>query len=242
MQERGRPSWDREVRRMESVPSIHTKNSHASPTPIVHDGSVFVHFGTLGMARLSAEDGSIQWLNNELQYNPLHGSGGSPVLMNGKLVVACDGTADPFVAAVDAETGKLAWRTPRSVAARISHSFVTAARLLSSMAKLRCSHLVRIISRFTIWRPGQRYCKVRAPGWSVVPQPAIGHGMVFYNHDYDNPELMAYGSGLPEMLRIRMWRGGLIAEHRVLLHRCSWGMSFILSLTTALRLCRRKDR
>ena len=29
----------------------------------------------------------------------------------------------------------------------------------------------------------------------MVPQPAIGHGLVFYNHDYDNPELMAVRLG-----------------------------------------------
>jgi outer membrane protein assembly factor BamB len=190
----GQTIWDREVRRIESVPSIHTKNSHASPTPIIHDGSVFVHFGALGMARLAAQDGTIKWLNNELQYNPLHGSGGSPVLMNGKLVVSCDGTSDPFVAAVDAETGKIAWRTPRSVAARITHSFVTAAvAVVDGKAQVFApgpDHLA-VYDLET----GTEICKVRAPGWSVVPQPAIGHGLVFYNHDYDNPELMAVRLG-----------------------------------------------
>ncbi|MFM8218267.1 MAG: PQQ-binding-like beta-propeller repeat protein, partial [Planctomycetaceae bacterium] len=35
----------------------------------------------------------------------------------------------------------------------------------------------------------------KAPGWSVVPQPTIGHGLAIYNHDYDNPELMAVRLG-----------------------------------------------
>ena len=190
----GETIWDREVRRIESTPSIHTKNSHASPTPIVYNESVFVHFGALGMARLSAKDGRVEWLNTELQYNPLHGSGGSPVLMNGKLVVACDGTKDPFVAAVDAETGKIAWRTPRSVAARITHSFVTATvAVVDGKAQVFApgpDHLA-VYDLDT----GTEISKVLAPGWSVVPQPAIGHGMVFYNHDYDNPELMAVRLG-----------------------------------------------
>lgn len=34
-----------------------------------------------------------------------------------------------------------------------------------------------------------------APGWSVVPQPVLGHGLVIYNHDYDHPELMAVKLG-----------------------------------------------
>jgi outer membrane protein assembly factor BamB len=34
-----------------------------------------------------------------------------------------------------------------------------------------------------------------APGWSVVPQPVIFEDLVIYNHDYDNPELMAVRLG-----------------------------------------------
>ena len=88
----GKVVWDREVRAVAKAPSIHVKNSHASPTPLVSDGSVFVHFGALGMARLAAADGAVQWVCSELEYPPLHGSGGSPVLHDGKLVVVCDGS------------------------------------------------------------------------------------------------------------------------------------------------------
>ncbi len=73
------------------------------------------------MAKLTL-GGELVWLNTELTYPPVHGSGGSPVLYDGKLFIACDGSSEPFVAAVDAETGKVAWRTKRSVASRISHS------------------------------------------------------------------------------------------------------------------------
>ena len=121
----GAIAWDQEIRMVEKAPSIHKKNSHASPTPLVREGAVYVHFGTLGTARLRAADGKLAWVCTELVYPPLHGSGGSPVLQDGKLVVVCDGSVKPFVAAIDAETGKVAWKTFRSVEARISHSFVT---------------------------------------------------------------------------------------------------------------------
>lgn len=109
----GKVIWDREVRTLDKAPAIHTKNSHASPTPLVRDGAVFVHFGAQGMARLAAADGELQWTCLELDYPPLHGNGGSPVLHDGKLIVVCDGSKDPFVAAIDAKTGKVAWKTPR---------------------------------------------------------------------------------------------------------------------------------
>lgn len=186
--------WDKEVLAVDKAPAIHSKNSHASPTPIVHDGAVFVHFGTMGMAKLSADDGKIEWTSRDLQYSPLHGNGGSPVLHDGKLVIACDGTSDPFVAAVDASTGQVAWKTVRSVEARISHSFVTST---VAMVNGKAQVLSPGPDHLAIYdlESGVEVCRVRAPGWSVVPQPAIGHGMVFYNHDYDNPELMAVRLG-----------------------------------------------
>lgn len=190
----GKVVWDREVRAVEMAPSIHSKNSHASPTPLVKDGSVFVHFGALGMARLAASDGAGEWKCDELNYPPMHGSGGSPILHDGKLVVVCDGSKDPFVAAVDARTGKVAWKTPRSVKARISHSFVTpTVALVDGKAQV----LAPGPDHFAAYdlASGKELWLVKAPGWSVVPQPAVGHGLVIYNRDYDNPELLAVKLG-----------------------------------------------
>lgn len=190
----GKIVWDSEVRAVAKKPSIHAKNSHASPTPVVRDGSVFLHFGALGTARLATADGSLQWMCNDLDYPPMHGSGGSPILVDGKLFVVCDGSSKPFVAAVDAETGKVAWKSPRSIEARISHSFVTA-----TMTKIdgRTQMLAPGPDHFAAYdlATGAELWKVRAPGWSVVPQPTVGHGLVIYNHDYDNPELFAVKLG-----------------------------------------------
>lgn len=186
--------WDREVRALEKTPAVHAKNSHASPTPLVRDGAVYVHFGAQGMARLSAADGELQWTCFELTYPPVHGCGGSPVLHDGKLVVVCDGSSNPFVAAVDAATGKVAWKTPRGVTAKISHSFVTpTVALVEGKAQVMApgpDHFAAydLESGAELWR-------VLAPGWSVVPQPTLAHGMVIYNHDYDHPELIAIKLG-----------------------------------------------
>ena len=186
--------WVREIRAIEKAPAIHPKNSHASPTPVVHGSAIFVHFGALGMARLAVADGSIEWSTNELTYPPVHGSGGSPVLHQGKLVIVCDGSSKPFVAAVDAESGKVAWKSLRSVEARISHSFVTTT---VAMVDGRAQVMAPGPDHFAAYdlASGAELWRVLAPGWSVVPQPVIGHGLVIYNHDYDNPELLAVRLG-----------------------------------------------
>lgn len=190
----GATIWNQEVRAVDKAPAIHAKNSHASPTPIVNGGAVYVHFGAQGTAKLSATDGHVDWVTSELVYSPVHGSGGSPVLHDGRLFVVCDGSSNPYVAAINATTGKIAWKTPRSITARISHSFVTAA---VTVVDGRAQLLAPGPDHLGVYdlESGAEICRVLAPGWSVVPQPAIGHGMVFYNHDYDNPELMAVRLG-----------------------------------------------
>ena len=190
----GQIVWDREVFTLDEAPAIHLKNSHASPTPIVADRSVFVHFGAHGMARLHAADGSVEWRCNELVYSPVHGSGGSPVLHGNKLVVACDGSSNPFVAAVDANTGSVTWKTPRSVEARISHSFVTPTVAMVDGKPQVIAPGPDHIAAYDL-DTGHELWRLLAPGWSVVPQPAIGHGLVIYNHDYDSPELVAIKLG-----------------------------------------------
>jgi hypothetical protein len=49
----------------------------------------------------------------ELAYEHVHGPGGSPALVGDLLIVHCDGAEGPFVAALEASTGKERWRTPR---------------------------------------------------------------------------------------------------------------------------------
>ena len=186
--------WDREVRAVTKKPQMHHKNSHASPTPIVKDGSVFVHFGNQGMARLKAADGTIEWLCTEIDYNPVHGCGGTPVLCNGKLVITCDGSKNPYVMAVDAATGKVAWKTPRTVEVPISHSFGTATVAMVDGKPQVLAPGPGMFAAYDV-ASGAELWKVTAPGWSIVPQPVLGHGLVFYNHDYDNPEMMAVRLG-----------------------------------------------
>ena len=182
--------WERELRRLAEVPAIHQKNSHASPTPIIDGDHLYVHFGTWGTYALSTQDGNVEWSCTELSYSPVHGNGGSPVLSHGKLVVACDGSAEPFVAAIDSTNGSVAWKTARSIKPPISHSFVTV-----QVAEVdgQPQVLAPGPGHFAAYdlHTGHELWRIVHPGWSIVPQPVLGHGLVIYNRDYDHPELIA---------------------------------------------------
>jgi hypothetical protein len=69
--ETGRVIHDIEVFRLTDPGSMHAKNSHASPTPLLEGDRVYVHFGAHGTAALTAS-GEIVW-KTRLPYNHLTG-------------------------------------------------------------------------------------------------------------------------------------------------------------------------
>jgi len=121
----GKILWDVEVfGKQEGKPArMHKKNSHASPSPIFEDGKVYVHFGHDGTACLNADDGKVIWKQTELKYSPVHGNGGSPVIVDDHLIFSCDGAQDPFIIAMEKSSGKVVWKTSRDVEVERKFSF-----------------------------------------------------------------------------------------------------------------------
>lgn len=186
----GKILWDVEVFGGAQATRIHTKNSHASPTPLVAEGRVYVHFGHQGTACLDP-DGKVLWRQTSLNYPPVHGSGGSPILAGDALIFSCDGASDPFVAALDKRTGKLLWKTKRETTAKKTFSFSTPLlitvngqpQVISAGSGVLCA-LDPKTGR-EIWRA--RY----GEGYSVVPRPVFGHGLLFIATGFDQPTVIA---------------------------------------------------
>jgi outer membrane protein assembly factor BamB len=187
--------WDQEVfRQPPDAPKIHTKNSHASPTPIVAGERLFVHFGHQGTACLDLA-GQIVWKSTAHQYAPVHGNGGSPALVAGLLVFSCDGADDPYVVALDAATGQERWRFDRPTEAASKFSFSTPAVItVSGQQQLLSpgSGMVNALDPAT----GSELWRVRyGEGYSVIPRPIFGHGLVFVATGYNSPTVMAIHPG-----------------------------------------------
>ena len=60
----GKILWDKKLFSHKES-RIHSKNSHASPTPIIEDNKLYVHFGYQGTACLDL-NGSVVWTNKDL--------------------------------------------------------------------------------------------------------------------------------------------------------------------------------
>ncbi len=174
-------------------PQIHKKNSHASPTPLVSGDHVYVHFGHQGTA-CTDRDGNIVWANRNHSYPPVHGNGGSPVLVGDALIFTCDGGQDPYVVALDAKSGEELWRTDRPVDAAKTFSFATPTVIDSTDGPLVIAPgsdcvlaLVPTTGEIRWW--------ARYDGYSVVPKPVVSGGRVLVTTGFGPTKLMAIRDG-----------------------------------------------
>lgn len=110
----GRILHDVELLNVKAPQWVHQLNSYASPSPVMREGRLYAHFGSLGTACLDTAKAEVLWRNTELQVMHENGPGSSPVLWQNRLIVHFDGSDKQFIAAYDTDTGKLAWQTPRS--------------------------------------------------------------------------------------------------------------------------------
>lgn len=167
----------------------HPKNSFASPTPVLDPNGrrVYVHFGSTGTAAVGTA-GDVLW-RTRFPYVAQHGNGGSPILHDGLLVISIDGFDTAYLVAVDARTGEERWRSPRPDPVSQAYSTPLLVRVgdreqLVNVSAFRASgHDPR--SGAEIWR-------VRYPnGFSNVPRPVYGHGLVYLSTGFQTPTLLA---------------------------------------------------
>ena len=184
--------WDVEVFLQDgaTAPKIHSKNGHASATAAVEGDKVYVHFGHMGTACLNAKDGSKVWATQELKYTPVHGNGGSPVVVGDLLAFSIDGPDLQAVVALDKATGKVAWKTPREAKPARAFSFGTPLVISVNGAE----QLVSVGSDVVMGlepKTGKEIWRVKFSGYSIVPRPVFGHGLVYFSTGYDNPVFYA---------------------------------------------------
>ena len=186
----GKQKWAKEIFHEDpTAPHPHTKNSHASATPLIQGDRLYVHFGHMGTACLDLE-GNIQWKNNELHYAPVHGNGGSPVLVDGSLIFSCDGSDKRFVVALDAADGHVLWKKERTEKPEKGFSFGTPLVITVGDRKEVVSQGSNVVAAYDP-KSGEEIWRVRYKGYSVVPRPVFGNGLLYVCTGFDAPTVFA---------------------------------------------------
>ena len=200
----GKIEHDIHVFDVKSPQAITNENTYASPTPVVEEGRVYVHFGTYGTACISTKDGQILWKRRDLNCDHEIGAGpaSSPFIYNNFLIFNVDGRDVQYVIALNKETGETAWKTNRSV--DFSDVQVNQRKAYGTpfiIPRGNSNQMVSIGAKGVYsYDPenGKELWKAEHRGWSIAPRPVYGEGLVFTMIDRDRPEMWAIkpnGSG-----------------------------------------------
>jgi outer membrane protein assembly factor BamB len=191
----GKVLFDQKVFAVAEPQDTRQYNSYASPTPVLEEGRVYVHFGSYGTAALDTATGKVLWTRRDLPCNHWRGPGSSPILYKDLLIVHLDGYDVQYVVALDKKTGKTVWKADRT------HDFGTndgdqkkgfatpvvieasgKAQLISPAAKAVVS-LDPLTGR-ELWR-------VRYPQHSAAARPLFAHGLVYVDTGYGKADILA---------------------------------------------------
>jgi outer membrane protein assembly factor BamB len=175
----------------------HALNSFASPSPVIADGKLYCHFGSHGTACLDTKTRKLAWTNTEIEVLHENGPGSSPVLFDDKLIFHCDGSDAQYIVALDARTGKIAWKKERTGQ---MHADPQLKKAYGTPIVMKIGGQDLIISPAADWlyaydpKNGEEVWK--APygvlGFSIVPRPVSGHGMVYMSTSFMQSELLAF--------------------------------------------------
>ncbi len=185
-----------ELFHVENPEPVHSLNSYASPTPVIEKGRVYFHFGTYGTACVDTKSGEILWRDNSLKVDHQNGPGASPILWKNLLIVHYDGIDRQFVAARDKKTGDVVWNVKRSGKMPDKAEFQKA---------YATPHIIEEAGRSQLISPGSDWVYAYDPatghelwranygqlGFSTVPRPVVGHGMVYIITSFMQSRLLA---------------------------------------------------
>ena len=174
---------------------INRVNSHASPSPVIEAGRVYVHFGTNGTACLDTANGRVIWSRRDVNLDHQEGPGSSPILFGKHLVFHCDGRDQQFITALDKATGKTAWQVKRSidltkVPGHARKAFSTPLIMKSGGMTILVSPAAQGCYAYDP-RSGRELWHLRFKGFSAVPRPVASNGLVYVVTDFARPELWA---------------------------------------------------
>lgn len=187
----GQTLWNTEVFQPDpaDAKAFHKKNGLASPTPVVANGRVYAHFGHMGTAALDLS-GKILWRQTDIKYSPVHGNAASPLLVDDALVFGCDGASDPFLIALDANTGNVRWRTPRNTQAQRKFSFATALLIDVDGQPQIVSPSSGQIAGYDPKTGREIWRATYGGGYSVVPCPTYAQGLLVCSSGFDKATML----------------------------------------------------
>ena len=205
-------------------------NSHATPTPIVEDGRIYVHFGTYGTACLNTISGEKLWERRDLNCDHRVRPASSPIIDGDSLFLCFDGVDAQFIVALDKKTGKTLWLQNREVdsdlgavlkAEGLSDAEIEATKKEKPGDNRKAYATPKIIKyqgRRQLISPagevtfsydpksGEELWRVRHEGWgwNAACRPIFEHGLVYFTTGFSKHLLAVRPSGTGDVTEMHV--------------------------------------
>src|ERR1051325_9613644 len=188
----GKLLWEKVARVATPHQTHHAQyGSFASNSPVTDGKHLIAFFGSRGLYCYTMA-GELVWQKDfgELRMFMNFGEGAWTVLDGEKLVVVLDHEGESFIVALDKNTGRELWRTPRQGNTNWSGPYVTThagrKQVVVSASRESCGYDLET---------GKRIWWAKGLGQNTIPQPVAFDGMVFVMSGFRNPNLMAIRLG-----------------------------------------------
>jgi len=170
-------------------------NSFASPTPVIEDGRVYVHFGSYGTAALDTGTGKTVWERRDLPCNHWRGPGSSPMLHGDLLVVHFDGYDLQYAVALDKKTGRTVWKSDRAYDfgtddGDMKKAYATPVVIEAGGRSQLISQAAKAVLALDP-KTGRELWRVRYASHSAATRPFFAHGLLYVGSGRGPSELLA---------------------------------------------------
>jgi len=173
----------------------HSMNSYASPSPVIEEGRVYMHFGSYGTACLDTASGKTLWSRRDLPCNHYRGPGSSPVLFEDLLIIHFDGYDLQYIAALDKDSGKTVWKQDRDIDYQTTNGDLKKAYCTPTLIEIDGQlQLVSPAAKATIAyqpRTGKAIWKGRYQQHSATARPLYKFGRVYLSTGFPKAQLWA---------------------------------------------------
>jgi outer membrane protein assembly factor BamB len=187
----GKVLWQQAVREETPHEGHHRDGTFASSSPVTDGRHVLAFFGSRGLHCYDM-NGKLQWSQDlgKMRISNTFGEGSSPALYGDTVVVKWDHEGDSFILALDKNTGKTRWKTPRDERTSWSTPLIIEHEgkpqiITTATGKVRSYDL----------HSGELIWECAGLLRNVIPTPVVGHGMVYAMSGFSGYSLLAIRLG-----------------------------------------------
>jgi outer membrane protein assembly factor BamB len=189
----GKVLWERTAKTVKPHEGYHQRyGSFASNSPVTDGKRIYTFFGSNGAYAYDL-DGKLVWEWDpgfKMRMRNAFGEGTAAVLEDDTLIFNFDNEGDDFLFAVDKNTGKTKWKTPRADISNWAAPLVVEHAgakqvIVPAPTKVRSYDL----------RDGSQIWEAAGLGANTIPAPVHAKGIVYVMSGFRNPNLLAIRLG-----------------------------------------------